>query len=36
MRWAGHVACKGDMRNAYSVLILKPDGKKRLGKPRHR
>jgi hypothetical protein len=21
MRWAGHVACMGEMRNAYEVLV---------------
>jgi hypothetical protein len=25
-----------DMRNAYSILVGKPDGKRPLGRPRHR
>jgi hypothetical protein len=27
MRWAGHVACMGDRRGAYRVLVGKPVGK---------
>ncbi|KAJ4436641.1 hypothetical protein ANN_16772 [Periplaneta americana] len=34
LRWAGHVACMGESRNAYRVLVGRPDGKKPLGKPR--
>jgi hypothetical protein len=30
MRWAGHVARMGQMRNAYSILVGKPDGKNHL------
>jgi hypothetical protein len=26
----------GEMRNAYNILVGKPDGKKPLGRPRHR
>jgi len=26
MRWAGHVACKGDMRDLYKILVRKPEG----------
>jgi hypothetical protein len=33
---AGHVARIGKMRSAYSVLVEKPEGKRPLGKPRHR
>jgi hypothetical protein len=36
MRWAGHVARMGENRNAYRILIGKPKGKRRLGKPRRR
>jgi hypothetical protein len=25
-RWAGHIACKGEMRNAYKILVGKPKG----------
>ena len=34
MRWAGHVACMGERRGVYRVLVGKPEGKKPLGKPR--
>jgi hypothetical protein len=27
MRWAVHVACMGAMRNAYNILVGKPEGK---------
>jgi hypothetical protein len=36
MRWEGHVARMGEGRNAYKVLIGKPEGKRPLGRPRHR
>jgi hypothetical protein len=36
MRWAGHVACLGERRNLYRVLVGKPVRKKPLGKPRRR
>jgi hypothetical protein len=36
MRWAGHVARKREMRNAYRILVRKPEGKKPLGRPRRR
>jgi hypothetical protein len=36
MRWAGNVACMGDMRNAYSILIGKPLRKEPLERIRHR
>jgi hypothetical protein len=36
MRWAGHVACVGEVRNAYSILVGKPEGRRPLGRPRHR
>jgi hypothetical protein len=28
MRWAGHVACVGDRRDAYRILAGRPDGKR--------
>jgi hypothetical protein len=34
MRWAGHVACMGEGRNMYSVLVGKPKGKRPLERPR--
>jgi hypothetical protein len=36
MRWAGHVARMGERRNAYGLLVGKPEGKRPLGRPRHR
>jgi hypothetical protein len=33
MRWAGHVARMGEKRNAYRLLVGKPEGKKPLGRP---
>jgi hypothetical protein len=36
MRWAGHVAHRGEERDAYRVLVGKPEGKRPLGRPRRR
>jgi hypothetical protein len=36
MRWAGHVARMGEKRNAYRLLVGKPEGKRSLGRPRRR
>ena len=36
MRWAGHVARIGAERGMYRVLVGKPEGKRPLGRPRHR
>jgi hypothetical protein len=36
MRWAGHVARMGEMRNAYRLLVGKPERRRPLGRPRHR
>jgi hypothetical protein len=36
MRWAGHFARMGKKRNAYRLLVGKPEGKRPLGRPRHR
>jgi hypothetical protein len=30
MRWAGHVACMGEERKVYKVLVGKPEGKRPL------
>jgi hypothetical protein len=35
MRWAGHVARMREKRNAYRLLVRKPEGKRPLGRPRH-
>ena len=36
MRWAGHVARMGKSIGVYRVLVGKPEGKRPLGRPRHR
>jgi len=36
MRWAGHVARMGEGRGVRRVLVGKPEGKRPLGRPRHR
>jgi hypothetical protein len=36
MRLAGHVARMGEKRNAYNLLVGKPEGKRPLGRPRRR
>jgi hypothetical protein len=36
MRWVGHVARMGEKMNAYRTLVRKPEGKRPLGKTRHR
>jgi hypothetical protein len=36
IRWAGHVERMGEKRGVYWVLVGKPEGKRPLGRPRHR
>jgi hypothetical protein len=36
MRWARHVACMGEKRGVYRVLVGKPEGKRPLARPRSR
>jgi hypothetical protein len=36
MKWAGDVARMGEKRNAYGLLVGKPEGKRPLGRPRRR
>jgi hypothetical protein len=36
MRWAGYVASMGEKRNAYSILVGKPEGRRPLERPTHR
>ena len=36
MRWAGHVACMGEERGTYRVLVGKPEGRRPLGRHRGR
>jgi len=35
MGWVGHVAHRGEMRNAYRILVRKPDGKRPPKRLRH-
>ena len=35
-RWTGHVAHMGGRRSIYKVLVGKHEGKRPLGRPRHR
>jgi hypothetical protein len=35
-KWKGHVACMGEGRNVYRVLVGKPEGKRPLERPRRR
>jgi len=36
MRWAGHVACMGEMTGSCRILVGRPEGKRPLGSPRRR
>jgi hypothetical protein len=36
MRWAGHVVLLEEKRNAFRLLVEKPEGKRPLRRPRHR
>jgi hypothetical protein len=36
MRWAGHIARMGEKRNMYRLLVGMSEGKRPLGRPRHR
>jgi len=36
IRWAGHIARMGERRGVYRILVWKPEGKRPLGRPRHR
>jgi hypothetical protein len=36
MRWEGHVARIGEKRDAYRILMRKPEGKRPIGGPRRR
>jgi hypothetical protein len=35
-RWAGHVARMREKRNAYTLLVRKPEGRRSLGRPRRK
>jgi hypothetical protein len=34
MRWAGHIACIGEIRNSYKILVGMPEGKRPVRRPR--
>jgi hypothetical protein len=34
--WVGHVSRMGEKRNAYRLLVGKPERRRPLGRPRHR
>jgi hypothetical protein len=36
MRWTGHAVYMGEGRCVCSMLVAKPEGKRPLGRPRHR
>jgi hypothetical protein len=36
VRWAGHAACTREKRNAYRILVGKPEVMRLLGRPRRR
>jgi hypothetical protein len=36
MRWARHVACMGEGRGFYGILVGRPEGKRPLGRPRRK
>jgi hypothetical protein len=36
IKWVGQVVCTGKTRNAYKMLVRKPEGKRPLGRPWHR
>jgi hypothetical protein len=36
MRWAGHVACMGEVKGACNILVGMPEGRRPLGRPRRR
>jgi hypothetical protein len=36
MRWVGYVARMGEKRDAYGLLVGKPEGRRPLGRPRRR
>jgi hypothetical protein len=36
MKWAGHVACRGEMRSVYKAFIGKAEGIRSFGRSRRR
>jgi len=35
MRWVGNVACREETRNAYNILVGKPERKRPVGRHKH-
>jgi hypothetical protein len=36
MRWAGHVVRMGEVRGVYNILVGRSEGRRPLGRPRHK
>jgi hypothetical protein len=36
MKWARHAERMGEIKNAYKILVGKPEGKRPFGRPRRR
>jgi len=36
MGWVGHVACMGERTGEYKVLVVRPNGRRPLGRLQHR
>jgi hypothetical protein len=36
MRWVGHIAYMGEVRNTYKVLVRIPEGRRPPGRPSHK
>jgi hypothetical protein len=36
LRWVWHVACLEEEMNIFKVIVRKPDGKRLVGRPRHK
>jgi len=36
IRWMGHIACVGERRGSQGIMVVRPEGRNSLGRPRHR
>jgi hypothetical protein len=36
MKWVGHVACMGELRNAYRIVVKKLEARRQVRRPMHR
>jgi hypothetical protein len=36
IKWLGHVACTGEIRNVYKIPVRKSEGKRQFARPWHR